>query len=100
MEKSIIIKKFFRFLKEYNCYSKFFKNFKDNRCGYSFRFENNSPLLKEEFFRKTESINFLSCAFIWQISNEGYWYWDKFDDKWRDFINNEKQKRDFINYEK
>ena len=93
MEKSIIIQTFFRFLKEYNCYSKFFKNFKDSICGYSFRFENDYALLKEDFFSKTEPINFLSYAFIWQMSNEGYWYWDRFDDKWRDyFINYEKQK--------
>ena len=66
-------KLFIHFLKQNNAYEQFMFNL-NSRKGYFF-----TP---KKFFNYTFDEDFVSNAFNWDDSLQGYGYWDELEDKW------------------
>ena len=82
--------KFLRFLKDNNCYHKYFKYFNNIVVGHKFRDTNIYHLDIENFFQETRVCDFLCDAFAWGHVDEGYWFWVDIERKWHKLLKNGK----------
>ena len=71
MTKENIKEQFFEFLKENSCYNKYFNNINSPLIGFS--------TLEKILRFPIQLINF---AFDWDLSEEGYDYWNHISNKW------------------
>lgn len=66
----------------------FIKFLKDNKAYETFMFNLNSKkgffFTPKKFFNNTFYEDFVSNAFAWAETKEGYDYWDELEDKWFD----------------
>ena len=89
-------KLFTRFLKENNCYSVFRKNFKSginerkyllfNYYWHQCKFLDNFEGFKQYCSLIDRPKDILLFSFSWEISEEGFDFWDLINDKWTNFL--------------
>lgn len=75
------LKLFFRFLKENNIYSAYFrilKKDKDPGSSFNWYYEHNI----EYFFSKCGPMGWLTECFTWQKQPEGYCFWNRYHNLW------------------
>ena len=94
MEKDNIKRKFFRFLKNRNCFAQFIKHFNSEE-GISERMfwanRSHKAAFKEEissgfvsyFDNLRKPSDLLQYAFLWDKTEEGYEFWMAIGDEWR-----------------
>jgi hypothetical protein len=94
MEKDIIKKKFFRFLKNRNCFAQFIKRFNSEE-GISERLfwanRSHKAAFKEEissgfvsyFGNLRKPSDLLQYAFLWEKTEEGHEFWKAIGEEWR-----------------
>ena len=68
------MKELVAFLKKHKVYRKFIKNFKNGH----FDIEN----LENFCIRKSQE-DYFEAVFIWENTNEGHYFWNKLDLKWK-----------------
>lgn len=73
---------FIHFLKKNNAYEQFMFNFKIHRIKYK-NLSGTSMLTEKNFFLNIFYRDFLSYAFFWKDTPQGYDYWCKLYYKWK-----------------
>ena len=73
-------KKFYRFLYENDALIEWKRNIKDPKCTASIK-------SLRTYFNHYYDVNWITLAFLWDNSPEGFSFWDKLNDKWRKEIN-------------
>jgi hypothetical protein len=84
MEKEKIVKIFTRFLKEKDAFYAFRHNFDTY-----FYWSSQPPVTCRQYLDKVPKYDYITYAFHWVNSIEGYEFWNKLDVEWRNIIENE-----------
>ena len=71
---------FIKFLKDNNIYEQFMFNFNKREE------HRNNAIPKNQFFSKTKRKQYINYAFTWSHTKEGWTYWNKFHEKWTNYI--------------
>ena len=74
-------KDFVKFLNSWNAYYKFVHNLTEfmKRDHYDFNIYWDSV---EDFCHKVKRVNYISTAFMWDETDEGYWFWSRINSRW------------------
>jgi len=94
MEKDIIKRKFFRFLKNRNCFAQFIKRFNCERgtsermlwANRSYKAAFNGEINNgfNSYFSSLKRLSdLLQYAFLWEKTEEGHEFWHSIGDEWR-----------------
>lgn len=83
------LKLFFRFLKENNIYSTYFKRLKkdkDPENSFNCYYEHNI----EYFFSKCRPMDWLTSCFVWGKQPEGRCFWSRYNNLWCRHLSHER----------
>ena len=75
--------KFLAFLKKHRAYRRWKNNMIANSRYYN--------TIDEYFKGDHTSNNYISIAFVWSDTKEGFYYWAKISNKWRKILNENKK---------
>ena len=85
MEKEKIVKIFTRFLKEKDAFYAFRRNFDPY-----FYWRSQPPVTCRQYLDKVLKYDYITYAFHWVDSIEGYEFWNNIDKDWRKIVRVEK----------
>jgi hypothetical protein len=81
MERKKVVKIFIRFLKEKNAFYAFRRNFDTY-----FYCSSQPPITCRQYLDKVPNYNYITDAFHWMDSIEGYDFWNNIDECWRKIV--------------
>lgn len=78
--------KFVHFMKQNNAYEKYLHNYKSDKIYRISFFSYQKEVPFNYFITKTRKESFISCAFDWEKTKEGWAFWNSLSYKWRRYI--------------